>query len=100
MRKLKRTNRMVRVIGSPTVHDLNNLICFVITVGVLEPNQSRLIGHEYAAVKKLETRWAMQFVIKRFAFVGCAVAVRVFKNQETIVWFLVARTPLGIGWHT
>ena len=90
---------MVGVFRGPTVEHVHHDIGLVVAVGVLEPEHSRLIHHEHAAVEELEAGRAVEFVVEHRALVGRAVLVGVLQDHELVGRCWIARLPLRVARH-
>ena len=96
---LKGTASVVSVIAGPSVHQVDYLIGLVIPIGILEKQHARLIDNKHTAVVELETRGAMEFVVKDFRDVRFAIPIGIFKDHKLIPGAWVAWFPLGISRH-
>ena len=90
---------VVGVIGCPAVHQMDDLIGFVVSVGVLEEEHTRLIDDQHTAVEEFKARRAMEFVVEDFRNVGFSVVVGIFENHEFVTGSGVPWFPLGVGGH-
>ena len=90
---------VVRVVAGPAVDQGHDEVGFVVAVGVLQEEVSRLVDDDDAAVPEFETGRAVELVVEDGAFVGAAVAVGVFENEQAVAGSRVARLPHGIGRH-
>ena len=84
MRKLPSTHRMMGVIGRQSIENINDFVGLVVSIGVLQMNDPWFVHHQHATVVKFESGGANQLVIKCRAFVGFAIAIGVFQNQQTV----------------
>ena len=91
---------MVRVVGSPTIQDFDHLISFVVSVRVLQPNQTWLVYYENSTVEEIKPSGAMQLVVENRRLVCFTIRIGVFQDDQLVIGTLVARTPLRISRHT
>ena len=77
--------RVMRVLGAEArQHDAMH-VRLVVAVGVLQEREVRLLGDIHAAVTELERQRDVQVVGEHGRFVGPAVAVGVFENDQLVV---------------
>ena len=53
------STRMVRIVRSPSVHQVNHLIGFVIPIGVFEEQKSWLVNHQHTTIPEFKSSWTM-----------------------------------------
>ena len=95
----ERTRRMVRVIRAPAVEHVNHGVGPVVSVGVSEPEETRLIDDEHAAGKKLKPGRAVEPIVEDRPLVGPFVAIGVFEDHELVGGRRITRPPLRIARH-
>ena len=94
----ERSNRMVTVSRVETAEDDVPLVSLVVSVGIDQMNQVRLLSNVSAAVSDFKTSRQMQLVSKDRLLVRFPVAIGVFENEQFVVRF-VRRLVLRIARH-
>ena len=95
----ERAAGMVGIIGGPAVHQMDDLIGLVVSVGVFEEEQARLIDDQHTAVEEFKARRAMEFVVEDFRHVSFSVVVGIFEDHELVTRSRVPWFPLRVGGH-
>ena len=88
-------DRMVRIGGVEPVDQTFLDVVFVVAVRVFQEQQIRPLGHQDAAVPEFESGRVVNVAGERGAFVGFAVTIGVFQDQQAIV-HLFGRLPVRI----
>ena len=57
--ELKGAHRVMGILGGKTVQHMDNLICFVIPIRVLQPQNPRLVSHQHPPVEKFKAGGAV-----------------------------------------
>src|SRR4051812_20481835 len=79
---------MVRIGRSEAAEDSFFKVGLAIAISVLEKHEVRRLGNDDAAVIKFKTGGAMEMICKHGAFVGFAIAIGIFEDEEFVVHFV------------